>query len=413
MRPSWLCAVVLCAALGAAAQDLELSPALPTSAQAAAWIEADPGVVRARHAAAAAGHGAEALAAGGHEWTLRLQGQQRRYQDGGPASREWLTQLERSLRVNGKAGLDRRLGEVERELAQARVGEARHESARALAELWIAELAARQRRGWADAQLALARANVDAVAKRRRAGDASTLDLQLAQAELGDVQREASLAATAVVKAHAAAQLRFGAEVPVGLVLPEPREPALPQAAWLQRLLDEADPLKSARAELDRARLVAARSRADRVPDPVVGVFAAREARGNERLLGLSLTLPIGGAQRTQRALQFEREVDAAQAALDEVRRGLELEAAQAWADANGSLERWRLARDTAALAAGNAGLTQRAYALGEADLQTLLQARRQAAQSGMAALEAQAEALRWEARLLVDAHLIWDLAHD
>ena len=60
-----------------------------------------------------------------------------------------------------------------------------------------------------------------------------------------------------------------------------------------------------------------------------------------------------------------------------------------------------------------NAHLMQRAYSLGEADLQTLLLARRQALDASTAAEQARAEALRWHYRLLVDAHLIWALGED
>ena len=55
----------------------------------------------------------------------------------------------------------------------------------------------------------------------------------------------------------------------------------------------------------------------------------------------------------------------------------------------------------------------QRAYALGEADLQSLLLVRRQSLDGARAALDARVEALRSNYRLLIDARLIWDLAHD
>ena len=45
--------------------------------------------------------------------------------------------------------------------------------------------------------------------------------------------------------------------------------------------------------------------------------------------------------------------------------------------------------------------------------LEPQLLARRQAAQSAVSALEAQAEALRGSARLLIDAHQVWGLDHD
>lgn len=395
------------------AQPLAAPPWLPASPQATAWIDGDASVALARHGTAAAGHAAQAIAAGPHEWALRLQAQRRQMQDGGSPSREWQAHLERPLRINGKAALDAQLGDAERELARALLGEARHESARALADLWVGELAARRREALAAAQVNLAEANLAAVQKRRRAGDAALLDEQQAQADLGEARRELALARTVRAKAVAALATRFGAEVPADADLGESSEPAFAESAWHARVMEEADTLKARQAELQRARLAAARARADRVADPVVGVFTASEARGSERLLGLSLTLPFGGTHREQRSLQLAREADMAEAAVEQARREVDLQAREAWADAEGSRERWRLSRETARLGAENARLVQRAYALGEADLQTLLSARRQAALASTAALEAQAEALRSEARLLIDAHQVWDLEHD
>jgi len=401
------------AAVPALAQELPTPAFLPSTAQAGAWIEADPMVARARHAAEAAQHGGAALAASPHEWTARLQGQRRRYQDSGARSNEWSAQLERPLRINGKAELDRRIGDLEVEIGRARVGEARHEAARALAELWTGVIVAQRQLALAREQVVLAQGNLEAVNKRQRAGDASRLDLGLAQAEIGDVGREASLAATALAKLKAALRVRFAAEVPEGATLPEPQPPIWPEPRWRERVMAEADPLKSAEGEWRRAGVTAERVRADRVPDPTLGVFTANEALRNERVIGLSLSIPLSGRYRTERALQAGKEADALQAVLDQVRRDIELEAAQTYAEAGGSLERWQLAQRTAALAGENARLSQRAYALGEADLQSLLLARRQAAAAARAALEAQGDALRWETRLLIDAHLIWDLARD
>ncbi len=159
--------------------------------------------------------------------------------------------------------------------------------------------------------------------------------------------------------------------------------------------------------------MTAARARADRIADPTVGVFAANEAMRNERVVGLSISIPFGGSYRSARALQAGKETDALQAALDQTRREIELEAAQTYAEATGSLERWRIASETARLSAESARLMQRAYGLGAADLQALLLARRQATDAARAAVQAQGEAVRWEMRLLIDAHLIWDLAQD
>lgn len=409
-----LCAAMLSlTSLSLRAQDAPLPSFMPSSAQAQAWIEADLTVVKARHAAAAANHGGAASAAGNHEWVARIQGQQRHYQDTGARSREWMAQLERSIRVNGKTGLDQELQDVEARLGVYRVGEARHESARALAELWTGVITAERQQALLEEQLAFARDNLRAVELRKRAGDASMLDVNIAQAEVGDVKREASRAATELIKARAALRVRFAAEVPAATALAEPREPIWPELKWRDRVIDEADPLKAAEAQGQRARLQAARARADRIPDPTVGIFAANEAMRNERVVGVSFSMPMGSAVRTQRAMQAEKEADVARAMAEQVRRDVELEASQTYAEAVGSLERWRLAHENAQLARENARLAQRAYALGEGDLQALLTARRLASAAARSALDVQGAALNWEMRLLIDAHLIWELAQD
>lgn len=403
----------LCVTLSARAEDVPTPGFLPSTAQASAWIEADPAVARARLAAEAANHGGAAIATGPHEWTARVQGQRRSYQDSGARSNEWTAALERAIRVNGKAGLDRQLRDLEVELGRARLGEARHEAARTLADAWTGVIVAKRQHALLRDQLAIAMSNLDVVTKRQRAGDASALDSNVAQGDIGSIARDVSQAATEVVKAEATLRVRFAAVVPDGIVLPPPQTPVWPEAQWRERVLEEADPIKTAETEWRRAGVTAARARADRIADPTVGVFAANEAMRNERVVGLSISIPFGGSYRSARALQAGKEADALQAALDQTRREIELEAAQTYAEATGSLERWRVASETARLSAESARLMQRAYGLGEADLQALLLARRQATDAARAAVQAQGEAVRWEMRLLIDAHLIWDLAQD
>ncbi|HLO96840.1 MAG TPA: hypothetical protein VK195_21235, partial [Burkholderiaceae bacterium] len=93
-----LAAALACLAVGARAQPADDPAAvLPSDAQAQAWLDQSPQVRRAQAQLDAARHGAQALAAGSHEWTLRATAQQRRYQEGG-SSREWTVGLERGLR---------------------------------------------------------------------------------------------------------------------------------------------------------------------------------------------------------------------------------------------------------------------------------------------------------------------------
>ena len=68
----------------------------------------------------------------------------------------------------------------------------RRDAARALSDLWVNAIAvARQRALWAE-QLGFAEASRKAVETRRRAGDASVLDVNVARADLTEVQRQLS-----------------------------------------------------------------------------------------------------------------------------------------------------------------------------------------------------------------------------
>jgi outer membrane protein, heavy metal efflux system len=404
--------VLLGSAIPALAAGPPTPPDLPPTDIARQSIDQDPAVVEARRALSAATHGAAALRASPHEWTTKLTAQRRRY-DGGGNSNEWAATLERTIRVGGKAEIDRQLGETELMIAQARIGEARHEAARALADLWIQALAAtRQRELWAE-QLSFGEASHNAVETRRRAGDASVLDVNVARADLIDVERQLSAAKTAEAKAKAKLAVRFPT-LKVDLTpLTEPAPLEMEQAQWRERILAESDAIRIIEGLLKRAELGAARARADRIPDPTVGVYTASEAFRSERIVGLSLSIPLSGTYRDERMQQALQESEAARARLEHQRREEETEIVEAHVEATGGLERWRLTSQGLAATRDSARLTQRAYTLGEADLQTLLLARRQALDASTAAEQARVEALRWRYRLLIDAHLIWGLAEE
>ena len=418
MRRRWVAAAAAAIA-GAAllvaparAQGLPTPTDLPNTEQAVAWIDQDPAVVEARSALVAAGHGAAALRAGSHEWVAKASTSRRQVGGVGHSS-EWSAGIERAIRSGGKAQLDGQLGEVELAIGQALVGEARHEAARALADLWLDWLAAGRLQALLAQQLQFVQANLRAVEARQRAGDASALDSQVARTDLAEVQRQASLAASTLAKARARLAARFPAPPVEAPRLADPVAPAPGLETWRERILAEADPIKVAEGAVRKAELVAARARADRSPDPTLGLYTAQEAFRNERIVGISISLPFGGGQRDARARQTLQDVETARTALQRVRRALEAEVAGSWIDATGSIERWRIAEQGGASAQESARLTQRAYTLGEADLQALLLVRRQALDAARAALEARVEALRAGYRLMIDAHRIWDLEHD
>lgn len=401
----------LLAARSAFAEDRPVPPELPATMQASAWIEQHPAVVEARHAATASDHAAAVIETGPHEWVARLSTQRRDVRDVGQST-EWSAQIERGVRVGGKAALDRQLAKVQRELAATSVGQARWEAAHELAQLWLDVVAAEQALALAREQLELAEANAQAVAKRKRAGDASVLDQHGAEVDRADAQRQASLAHALLTRARSKLRMNFPAAAVTAVPLPDPTEPHWIEAQWRDRVLVESDPLKIAQALHRKAELTAQRSEAERVSDPTIGLYASQEAFRSERVIGVSVSMPFGGA-RQDRARQAYSEAQVARLAYERQRREVEAAVTEAYAEAVGGLQRWRLAQAAASAARETARLMQRAYSLGEADLQALQQARRQSVEVSTAALQSRVDALRAHHRLLIDAHLIWDLEHD
>lgn len=400
------------AAGGVAAR--EAPPELPANDKAKALLDSAPRVMEARHALEAARHRAGMLAAGPYEWTARASIQRRSARGGESAASEWSAGLERPLRIGGKAALDRRLGEVEVRLAQARLGEARHEAARELLELTLTRSAAsRTRQLWTE-QLGFAQANFKAADIRRRAGDASLLEQNAARADLAEVQRQLSAAAGEEARAQARLRARFAALEPQTVPLGDPASLAPDDPAlWRERILAESDALRTAREELQRAELTAARAGANRLADPTVGVHTGSEGGGAERIVGITLSVPLGGSYRQGQQREALTQAEAARAGVERARRELESDIAETLADAAGSLDRWKFAEQSRASAQENAQLAQRAYTLGESDLQAVLLARRQAVDAALGADQARVDALRVRYRLLIDAHLIWELDHD
>lgn len=375
-------------------------------------LEQDPSVAAARASLEVARQEAGILDSSPYEWNARLSSQRRTLQSG-PRYQEWNVGIERTLRLPGKATADRNIGKATVEEAEARYGDARHEAARELLTLWLDWLAAERAYELAGANGQAAQKNLNVVEKRVRAGDAARLDVSLAQAELAEQKRIANDAKTQVAVASARLQARFPGLGRQFMLLPTPLPLKENAPFWRERILAQSDELKTVQAQLQRALALAERARADRVPDPTVGVYNASEIGGEERITGMMISIPIPGGQRRLHAAKALHAVEAARQEAELRKRQLDVEIASNVAAAEGAYESLKIAEVGASAMQDNARLVQRAYSLGEADLQALLSARRQATMAAQNALAARMAALKSYYLLFIDAHLVWDLEHD
>ncbi|MBA4291224.1 MAG: hypothetical protein C0439_19840 [Pseudomonas sp.] len=406
-----LASLIIVAGSAHALQPPNVSGLLPTEI-ARPLLEQDPRVAAARAGLEVARQEASILGKSPYEWTAKALGQ-RRSLDTGPRYREWNVGIERTIRLPGKGSADRNIGKATIEESEAQYGEALHESARELVSLWLDWLVAERGRELAASNLVAVQENLMAVDKRIRAGDASRLDLNFANAELAEQKRMDNDARTQAAAAWARLSARFPGISRQSVLLPSPMLIAEDENLWRDRIISENDMLKVMQSQLRIAQAQADRARADRVPDPTLGVYTASEVGGRERISGITLSIPLPGGLRDSRSSKALAAAEVARNTVELKKREVETEIASALVTARGTYESLQIANEGALAMQENAKLVQRAYALGEGDLQTLLLARRQVTAAMNSALLAQTNALKAYYRLLIDAHFVWGLEHD
>jgi outer membrane protein TolC len=181
-------------------------------------------------------------------------------------------------------------------------------------------------------------------------------------------------------------------------------DPLAFEAAYLRNSHE----LGMARSEWQRTQALAEKAAAARTPEPTVGLYAGSERGGNERIVGLQLSMPFGGTARSAQHEALLAEAQAAEWRLRDVESRLRAEFRSQWAQAQ-ALSAGAQALDSASRAQNlSAARMQRAYALGEASLADGLNTRRVALQTLRDALTARFDAAYAAARLRLDAHALW-----
>lgn len=380
---------------------------LPAREVVAAWIVTDLAVRNADLERSIAGHEAEMLRVSPNEWTVNLSKQRRSYVDA-PRSQEWNVGLERTIRLPGKRQLDTALGARGIERAEAQYRSDSRQALSDLVGLWFDWIRSARIAALARDQVTLATSNRSTVEKRVKAGDAARLELNLADADRASAEQLAAEAETEATIARTRLEARFP-KAPTRLPdLSTPIDEAEAPGARVDRWLAGSAAVRALNANRAEAEAAVSKERADRLPDPTLGVFRAAEAYGDERIVGISVSIPLPGAYRNARYSRAIAERDRRDTEIELALRELRVTATERDNADRGGATRWRLAREAADRASENVRLSQRAYALGEADLQTLLIARRAALEAERGAIEAQTQALTAHYRFEIEAGGLW-----
>ncbi len=353
----------------------------------------------------------ERLKEGEHEFNLRTDSAQRHIINPGQRLREWDVSVERPIRLPGKAQIDNDIGTAGVTRAEYALGDARHEASRMLLRLWYdwqrEEASANQ---WQQ-QVGILKQQAEITGKRVAAGDAPMMELNQAKAAVAQANVSLSQARSKALLAANDLVRQFPA-----LRLPEKIEPSDPQpiphdfAYWHEKVLADNHELGMMKSEREIQQLKAQRSRADKVPDPTIGLRYSSEFGGSELVTGVYLIVPLsfGLRETIAKSAGYQAEISAQREA--SVKRRLENDIKGVYAAATSNYDTWRDAKDAAASMRQNADLVARAYSLGESSLSDVLTARRLALESSLSETMARLDANESRYRLMLDAHQLWPL---
>lgn len=355
---------------------------------------------------------AEGTRAGTGETVIRAIGQGRQVREPSERFAEGQIAVERQLRLWGKAQADGTLADLSAEAGNLSVKDARHEASRQILSLWIAVIRTSQARMAAEDNARAAADLAAMTARRVQVGDAARLDAELAAAEHARARAAVATAEAAETSALADLHARFpmlGRPVsePVRIELPPlPQDPVEQlRSAYVQ----DSHEYRLAMAEEAKALQQARRSDLDRKPDPTVGMFVTVERGGAERILGVSVSMPIGSAYRRSTAAAAAADAEAAARRRLGLERRLGAEFDVLYRNLSGRRAAAVAQTEAAALQRTVSERATRAYRAGESGLPELIAVRRSLADALLTERLASVDVLESDSRLKLDLHRMWD----
>ncbi|MEI6412676.1 MAG: TolC family protein [Pseudomonadota bacterium] len=298
---------------------------------------------------------------------------------------EWEAEWSIPLWLPGQRSARESQAEGQGTAVAARRTALRLEVAGELREAWWNLAAARDGHRLAPRRVESARALEDDIQRRYRAGELARTDANLAQTERLTAQTEASESEGALLKAEQAYQALTGTVAP-GTLGEEHLDPVLAHhppalAADHPRLAAALAASRLAHATLRVAEV----TRRD-APELALRLVRDRANRDEsfDTAVGIKLTLPFSsGSKVRQETAGAQAEAAQADAELATIRRQLELALTRAQRDWVLTGQQQDLARQRRELTADSLALTGKSFALGEADLATLLRSRAAALEAG------------------------------
>jgi outer membrane protein, heavy metal efflux system len=382
---------------------------LPSDSEAHSALDQSPQIRIARQRLEIGHAERRRTESGTNEWEVSI-ANDRRTDAVGMRYQEQQYGLSKRMRWPNKYLLDQRIGATTDEVGEYAFEDAWHEAGRSLLASWFDCLRTEQAAQLLGQQVLVLEAQLAAVTKRVAGGDAPALEQAQAQAELERVRANLSQTQQAARSAVLTLQQEFpdiGAPNPqLNLDAPSPLQGS--DDEWLTRITGENHEIKLAEGEAKLAKLQADRASQNRLPDPTLGLTYSDNKDGNRQLLGLSVTLPLGGTARRSDYSIARSTASIAEQNARAAKLKVSNDGRHDLLNTRAHYEQWQQLQIVSEQSQRNADLVQRGYILGEFTYTELQAARRQALENTLAARTAQLDALESHARLLLDAHLLW-----
>lgn len=345
------------------------------------------------------------LKEGNYEWESSLGYRQRtdRTTTSRQNSNDYEIGLAKTVRLPGKAKLDHEAAENKITQGQILSRQAWADSTRQFLELWKDCSIAASRKVVHDAFSLEASKFAEAQDKRYKLGEISLVEQQqatlyakrmLAQAQLAALEAEHSL--NRLVKLYPAFQSDDGPDACYSSqnsrVSQLPESP--PMDAWQKLLVENSPAWRLDKLNADYQQNRYRRSKQNTLADPTIGLMFAREQSNQEQIVGVSLSLPIGGPNRSLQSSIALSQSEQAQRQAEKSLVYAELQAAEQVETYNLMRKQATLASDEAALAIDLAEKMAKAYAFNEIGHTELQLAKQQAFESRLAQINSTIEAM-------------------
>ncbi len=394
---------LVCLAPVAIAQDF-----LPPAEIADRVLSSHPEVLAAK-ARAVGSHGeARRLAEGPYEWTLSGSYQQRSISGMGDFG-EYDLGVTRGFRLPGKSDIDSRIGQYGVSAAENAAEDARHQAALLLMGAWLEWLSAREIDAIHDEQLATFERELGAVEQRLSINDAAAIDVEMARAALAEARTAAARSRGQVARTLARLTTLFP-DLPLPNTPGPISAPQLPQDLdrLRQAVIENSHEIGYVEDLALRAGAVADQARADRTPDPQLGLRVFSERDGDETGVGVTFSIPIGGGARQAIAYEQQAAASAARQVASSVRRQIAEIAEGDAIQATSEYEAWQSAQLGLDDSTRIVQRLRDGYAIGASSLIDLLTAERRYLSARMLEQEARTRAHFAILKLQIDSHEMW-----